>query len=245
MREDLRDLWPDANALITWVRENHCHHAVENKEQHEYVARICGIPVGEMVVSHRSWGNAVVSNYVPPPTTVNLLSKDDVIDIDGFDLDDDGMNVLFNDVIPNKCPVCFHDSVDEDGVCESCGTDVILFNDVTNNDLVSESCLCPVCGSYVSEAEMMDDEKICRLCYGRQNHDMLERNYELKCDKCKKYVPITSFFVPILGVEYPKENKTCACCTVKRLDKEREEKENKQKSLDDYEDEKYKNNKGK
>ena len=222
MLDDSRHLWPDANALIAWVREKHCDNAVENKEQQEYIAKICGIPVGDIIESHKAWATTipkVVNNYTWPDDAYIL---EDVLQDDGLDI------LMDNEVIENNCIVCFHDSVDNMGMCLSCGTDTVLFKEI----LLTTNVLCPVCGNDVSEAEMMDDEKVCRLCWGTEiEHGMLERNDELKCDGCRKYQPSTSFFNNIVGVQTPKENKMCARCTVKSLDKEDEKK---QKSLDEY-----------
>lgn len=220
MWDNLRDSWVDANALITWMREKHCDNAVENKEQQEYIAKICDIPVGDIVESHKSWGtqtNVVNNNF----TWVDSFYKQD-------DIIDDGLDTLIgNEVIQNECIICLHDSVDNMGICLSCGTDIILHEEL----LLGEKDLCPTCGCYLPEVEMMDGVRVCRICWGRDTHKMLDRNNELKCDKCRKYHPSTSFFNNIMGVEYPNQSKVCAHCTVEGFNKD---KEKKQKSLDEY-----------
>tara|TARA_R110000822_G_scaffold19176_4_gene62595 strand:+ start:2742 stop:4055 length:1314 start_codon:yes stop_codon:yes gene_type:complete len=55
--EQERVAWPDAGALIDWVREQHCVHAVEAKSQQEYIAQVCGIPIGESKI------HEVANNY--------------------------------------------------------------------------------------------------------------------------------------------------------------------------------------
>ena len=52
-----RVAWPDAGVLIDWVRDMHCTHAVESKDQQQYIADVCGIPHGtDKVVSTGGFG---------------------------------------------------------------------------------------------------------------------------------------------------------------------------------------------
>ena len=48
--EEERKQWPDVAALIKWVREVHCEHAVETKSQQTYIATVCALPEGKSVI---------------------------------------------------------------------------------------------------------------------------------------------------------------------------------------------------
>lgn len=51
--EEEREAWPDANTLITAIREPYCDKAVEADSQQEYVAEMCDLPLGEKLGFHK------------------------------------------------------------------------------------------------------------------------------------------------------------------------------------------------
>lgn len=96
--DDVKATIADAAQLIELVRELHCSHAVETKEQQRYIARVLDIPVGKSVVVERyggwsgvSWGSdtgkakattgttslkTTTATTTPPKTTTASASFD-------------------------------------------------------------------------------------------------------------------------------------------------------------------------
>jgi len=48
--------WKDAGQLVQWVRKHMCVHEVEAITQQQYIANVCGLPMGEgMVAEQKAW----------------------------------------------------------------------------------------------------------------------------------------------------------------------------------------------
>jgi len=56
--EEEREAWPDAHTLIMSIREKYCSKAVEGDSQQDYVAEMCGIPIGDRLSFHKYGGGS-------------------------------------------------------------------------------------------------------------------------------------------------------------------------------------------
>lgn len=71
--DEERKAWPDSHTLIMDIREAYCTKAVEADSQQAYVARMCGIPLGQKLSFHK--GYTYTSSY----STASSAKKKDVI----------------------------------------------------------------------------------------------------------------------------------------------------------------------
>ena len=71
--------WTDAGQLIEWVREQHCTHAVETKNQQQYIAEVCDIPHGDSKIHQSSWGGGWTTSFDPPNYKVADKGKEILI----------------------------------------------------------------------------------------------------------------------------------------------------------------------
>jgi hypothetical protein len=85
--EEERAAWPDASALIQWVRSMHCTHAVEAKSQQEYIATVCGIPVGTNEI--QGFSGVYTGGYTGGYTTTNYKATTPTITKNYNTYDDD------------------------------------------------------------------------------------------------------------------------------------------------------------
>tara|TARA_R100000458_G_C8271577_1_gene246304 strand:+ start:987 stop:2660 length:1674 start_codon:yes stop_codon:yes gene_type:complete len=84
--DEKRATWEDANALISEVRTLYCNKAVEAEKQQEYVAMMCGLPVGDTLGFHKYGGTTTTtkttgatsknSNTTPDRNNIDLLECD-------------------------------------------------------------------------------------------------------------------------------------------------------------------------
>ncbi len=160
--------YKDAGELVELIRELHCSHAVETKEQQQYIADVCGIPVGEIKIEDR-WGGATWHGYgggglgkVTP--TVGITTYED--DLDGYKYI--GANevcghcgkISFFQDNESYCEVCLEpykktDDDDDDGDCPSCDSP---------HGLTEDGKSCDECGWHKPNK---NDEPI--LCYSSGN----------------------------------------------------------------------------
>jgi hypothetical protein len=199
--EEERKVWPDASALIVWVRDMHCVHAVEAKSQQEYIAMVCGIPVGNNEIHGGSFGGyaggySASNNYGgwntdPTPnnykTDTNLNTKeyyDPMID-SHLAIDKGGADY---------CPYCeVVDFISIDDHCTECGKDPQMFDK-------EEEVVCIECGFDSL------DLGICNHC--DYDNDYKEGKVKKLCLSCGTQAHAEHFIDG--GTE-------CALCVAKRM----------------------------
>ena len=140
--------WPDAAVLTKWVRDAHCHHAVEAKSQQEYIAMVCGIPLGEMLIAEVSYGfygdyGSVDygSNQWKDIADVNddeIMTLAEVAEDEVAALKDEHA-VLVVPVEEESCPVCTGEVDNE--YCLTCHTDLLNWEE----DTTLHESYCPLC----------------------------------------------------------------------------------------------------
>jgi len=193
--EEERAAWPDASALIQWVRSMHCTHAVEAKSQQEYIATVCGIPEG--VSEIQSYGGGYTGGYTggnykttTPTITKNYYDDDDLWYEHGVSNGEAGR--MIDEGGADYCPYCeipnfisFGDHCAECGkdpqmfgkvvpICEVCDFDS-LDNGVCNHCDYDNSAkpskeisLCLTCGSSKSTDDFIDaSEDTCTVCIAK------------------------------------------------------------------------------
>lgn len=195
--EEERAAWPDASALIQWVRSMHCTHAVEAKSQQEYIATVCGIPVGTNEIQGYTGGYTTgfgqTTNYktTTAPITKNYNTYDDDLWYEqgashldtGRIIDQDGADYCPYCEIPNfiefgsRCLECEEDPQMFGKVvpkCEVCDFDslddgVCNHCDYDNSAKPSKvKCLCLSCGSSKSTDDfLMASEDTCTVCIAK------------------------------------------------------------------------------
>jgi len=194
--EEERAAWPDASALIQWVRSMHCTHAVEAKSQQEYIATVCGIPVGTNEIQGFGGGYTggyTTTNYkaTTPTITKNYNTYDDDLWYEegashldtGRIIDQDGADYCPYCEIPNfiefgsRCLECEEDPQMFGKVvpkCEVCDFDslddgVCNHCDYDNSAKPSKvKCLCLTCGSSKSTDDfLMASEDTCTVCIAK------------------------------------------------------------------------------
>lgn len=81
--------WKDAGQLIDWVREHMCVHEVEASSQQQYIADVCGLPVGDSRVSSNKWSgySGGWGNHYASINTQSIYKQvnDSLEDDDDFD----------------------------------------------------------------------------------------------------------------------------------------------------------------
>ena len=207
MMPEKRKLWPDAHALIEWVRDNHCTHAVEAKKQQEYIAECCDIPVGDDAMhtyksdySHHitgaNWKDQLQGDDKgKATTTIGMIGdsmdigEDDIID------NDTGLSLIVygeEEPVSNAyCPICDYTLVAEKGSrCFDCGQS-LEYPDEPNSE-------CPVC-----ETEYLVEGEECHMCYTDPSHFEQDSSFLSPCSDCGMPTPST---------EYTANGSTCNLC---------------------------------
>ena len=192
--EEERAAWPDASALIQWVRSMHCTHAVEAKSQQTYIATVCGIPEGVSEIQSFGSNTGVYTggNYktTTPTITKNYYDDDDLWYEHGVSNGEAGR--MIDEGGADYCPYCeipnfisFGDHCAECGkdpqmfgkvvpICEVCDFDS-LDNGVCNHCDYDNSAkpskeisLCLTCGSSKSTDDFIDaSEDTCTVCIAK------------------------------------------------------------------------------
>ena len=221
----------DTAGLIKMIRDMHCHHAVETQEQQEYIAEVCGLPVGENVIVDRwnTYGGGGLGKGHTSHTSDDKWK--DILDEkwDTFDWDSEYEPEVKIDA-KEKCSACgevsyFFDTLDHcekcdalygsqpKPACPSCDSQDGLVDDGKSCDTCSwhepdkkgEKRLCFSCGSskLVSDFTLNTDD-YCIQCYasmGRIKHD----EFGVECFECKK-VKDNQFIL-----DYSKKDKGFVC----------------------------------
>tara|TARA_R100000900_G_scaffold17630_1_gene14976 strand:+ start:3953 stop:5200 length:1248 start_codon:yes stop_codon:yes gene_type:complete len=129
-----------AGQLIDWVRDAHCHHAVETTAQQQYIADVCDLPVGEAKIEkystsyytgynpYKKWGDTHFESATGSQDDDdicegcgNFLSA---TDYEYGDCPSCGLAIGgAPDVKIYVCPACGNDHVDDYGICMDCDYD--------------------------------------------------------------------------------------------------------------------------
>ena len=217
--EEERAAWPDASALIQWVRSMHCTHAVEAKSQQTYIATVCGIPEGVSEIQGYSGGGYTggytATNY---KTTTTTPIKQNYYDDDLWYNQDVDTGRLIDKHGADYCPYCeltgfvdFGDKCLECGedpqkygkevpTCEACDFDsldagVCNHCDYDNDAKPSkEISLCLTCGATKSTDDfLMVSKEMCTVCMAKSFNTKVtikNKKTEIMCVGCSTYKPI-------------------------------------------------------
>tara|TARA_R110000824_G_scaffold128972_2_gene290089 strand:- start:964 stop:2196 length:1233 start_codon:yes stop_codon:yes gene_type:complete len=223
--------WPNSAVLVEWVRKAHCSHAVEARSQQEYIAEVCDIPLGEMLIAEARYSNFNYGNY-----------SDDWVDVD--DADDDKIQTLADaaedeaaamddelimDDEPESCPVCTGEV--DDSLCTVCHTDLLNWED----DVKLHTNYCPLCDGDVPPA-FMTEEGVCAMCHANTlGMDLRTTQEKINCTECDKFKPAYQFFTT------QTDDTTCAQCYngLSLSKKKRKPVKRKPKDVDELADAKY------
>lgn len=171
---------PDAAALINWVRDRYCHHAVETASQQRYVAECCDLPEGESLFSKPKSQPALTFDESDDAPTPSLYWGDDETGM--------GSNGM---AIPKGfelmgCTDCGHLEwlhIDDDAKpCSSCGSPELMHADDLLYDAHHE---CVECGGAFTEMALQEDGR-CLACHAKEQKKKT-RDGDVQCSKCKRY----------------------------------------------------------
>ena len=186
--------YKDAGELVLLIRDLHCSHAVETKEQQQYIADVCDIPLGEVQIEDR-WSGYTNHNYgggglgKAIPTTVSIANP-------MWDDEESGYRFI------NASEVCGHCDMisffaDTESYCEVCLEPYMMDEGITVTEKKDEL-TCPCCGELDS---LTADGDGCVSC----NWDRPPENGETQlCYSCGVTHPLHHFSM------YDKEN--CMQC---------------------------------
>ena len=184
--DDKRSDYLTASDLVRWVRDRHCHHAVETQAQLEYVADVCQLPVGDMTIGSKYGGG---TNFPKAHTTTMTGGTNWAWNTDPYwDDADDGfadipaVQALFNDY--GDCPCCGSPMADKTH-CSACD----YF------ELPSGTTYCDSCGDEKDYRDDMTPETInivdgiyqsgtCLQCVASQNKIKFDYT-SVQCADCK------------------------------------------------------------
>lgn len=207
--EKSREQWPDAATLTKWVRDAHCHHAVEAQSQQKYIAQVCGIPLGEMLIAEVSYGGG---NYWGGSTQwVDIEDVDDTKMMTLADAVEEEFEALREDTFDAEpieeeedevCPICTSTDI-FDSYCNTCHTDLITWDE----DSTLHTEYCPNCDGEYPKELMVENLGVCTMCHASAL-DLKTRpsQNKIQCCDCGKYKPAYQFFR-----EHP-DDTTCAAC---------------------------------
>lgn len=194
---------PDSHALIKWVREKYCHHAVETASQQQYVAECCDIPLGKSLFksSKKSvsidFTDTITSSYNPSP---KLYFDDEVDDASGDALAIPKNFALFG------CNECGHlEWIHKDNhgkPCTKCGCPDVM--NAEDEVLFTSNSVCLACDNTVTEMAMDKKQGVCKTCSAKDS-GLKIRKENIQCKKCKRY------YIP----EVFDDNHTCCACVHK------------------------------
>ena len=220
--------WPDSSVLTKWVRKAHCSHAVEARSQQEYIAEVCDIPLGDMLIAETRYSNFNYGDY-------------DWVDVD--DVDDDKIQTLADAAEDEaaalkdaqddpsmdeeeSCPVCTGEV--DDSLCTVCHTDLLNWED----DVKLHTEYCPLCDGDMQPA-YMTEQGVCAMCHANTlGMDLRTTQEKINCTECDKFKPAYQFFT-ILS-----DDTTCSQC-YHGLTKKRRPVKRKPKDVDELADAKY------
>ena len=176
----------DAYSLIKWVQSQYCSHAVETAGQQQYVAEMCGLPMGESMFKPKKSNKFQFNNspakpkYILPigDETTDTVEETEVVNWDGFPVSYDF----------NICLACdntewvHHD--DPDLVeCSECHSEQVIADEQALLDVVN---ICPRCDNTVSHFGM-GNSGVCLLCEAEDNKLKVQDGL-VKCNSCKNMV---------------------------------------------------------
>ena len=215
---------PDAAALINWVRERYCHHAVETYAQQCYVAECCDLPPGERLFAAPSSKSATSLTFSDPKPTKSgakplwfVDDKADFADDFGDDLAQMNVDPSQDDTLPDgfilmQCGECFHTQwfhqSEDHSDCPDCASHD--FADVTEFIFQSDQ-TCVACGEPQSAFTMDFSAGVCRVC-SASDAKLSTRTDSIKCPSCKTFRD-AGFFNP--------DTHSCASCEFKERERER------------------------
>ena len=207
--EKSREMWPDAAVLTKWVRKAHCSHAVEAQSQQKYIAEVCDIPLGEMLIAEVSYGGGKYWGGSNQWADIDEVDDDKIMTLaevaeDEFDAMQDD-ELVVDPILPEEeevCPVCSSTDV-FDSYCAACHTDLLNWEE----DSTLHTRFCPMCDGEHPIEYMVTNLGVCVMCHS-SSLDLKTRPSQVKiqCCDCNKYKPAYQFF------RYHVDDTTCSQC---------------------------------
>ena len=201
--EKSRGMWPDAAVLTKWVRKAHCSHAVEAQSQQKYIAEVCNIPLGEMLIAEVSyggnyWGGSNQWADIQDVDDDKIMTLAEVAEDELDAMQEDEPLVVIED--EEECPLCTAELVDS--FCDTCHTDFINWDE----DTTLHEAYCPMCDGEHPK-EYMVEMGVCVMCHASALDLKIRASQErVQCCDCNKYKPAYQFF------RYNQDDTTCSQC---------------------------------
>lgn len=177
----------DAAQLITWVRDNYCHHAVETSAQQAYVAECCDIPVGAPLFAAPKVAprTLVFEDEAPKASYFNKqLNFDDDDVVEGMG----GSKFMkgFEFIICNFCGTADWWKIGDalEPTCSCCGSDDVMFADDALHDCTQE---CPSCDAVTSDFAWRKGAHVCMTCEAKEQGIKTRPDGTIQCQVSKRY----------------------------------------------------------
>tara|TARA_Y100000593_G_C4323068_1_gene345033 strand:+ start:11205 stop:12425 length:1221 start_codon:yes stop_codon:yes gene_type:complete len=202
-----REFFTDAATLTKWVRDAHCHHAVEAQSQQKYIAEVCNIPLGEMLIAEVSyggnyWGGSNQWADIQDVDDDKIMTLAEVAE-DEFDAmqDEEFDEPLLVIEDEEDCPLCTAKL--DDSYCHTCHHDSLTWED----DSTLHTEFCPMCDGEHPKAYMVPNLGVCVMCHASALDLKIRASQEkVQCCDCNKYKPAYQFF------RYHQDDTTCSQC---------------------------------
>lgn len=175
--------YKDAGELVLLIRDLHCSHAVETKEQQQYIADVCDIPLGEVQIEDR-WSGPHIGYSYGGGGLGKLDASTDSITNPMWD-DGDGFRFISANEVCGHCDkISFF--ADTESYCEVCLEPYMIDEGITVTEKKDELS-CPCCGEFDS---LTADGDGCVSC----NWDRPPKNGETQlCYTCGVTHPLHHF----------------------------------------------------
>ena len=200
------EMWPDAAELIKWVRKAHCHHAVEAQSQQRYIADVCVIPLGEMLIADRpsygGWsGNGNLWTDINDVDDDKIMTLADAMEDEAATMDEELLHDIPDETESESCPICTGEL--DDAYCQTCHADVLTWDE----DTTLHESYCPMCDGETPTAYMVENLQVCCMCHADTlGLTVRQSQQKIKCGDCNKFKPAYQFFT------MDSEETTCAQC---------------------------------
>ncbi len=186
--EEERASYTSAADLIEWVRDAHCHHAVETNGQQQYIADVCDLPVGKAMIEKPTYSFNQYTNIYKDYTMGGKWG-----DTDG---DFESATGSQDKDICEGCGSYIHESDYEYGDCGVCGHPIGGHADVKLD-------ACPAC-----HGKHIDDNGNCMDCDYDTTREGESKDKKI-CYDCDREFSVREMYIE-------EGDTSCASCIVER-----------------------------
>jgi hypothetical protein len=230
--QEERASYTSAADLIEWVRDAHCHHAVETSGQQQYIADVCDLPVGKAMIEKPTYTFSQYTNVYKDYTMGGKWGDTDEGDFDSATGSQDicegcGSKLIqadyeygdcgvcghtiggHEDVKLDACPACLGKHIDDNGICMDCDYDT------SREGESKEKKICYDCDREFSVREMYVEETdtSCASCLVERTSlkpsvftpPKKDNEATVQCTVCRKHKPVRHIYM--IGTD----NSTVTC----------------------------------